>query len=97
MLFRSLSEMKDLFSKFLWDNKYTEKKSYRINGEDWEKLRDDARDGYLPGMQIEIRNPSFNKIIRLVVLEENDFLFLRDSIDLLTEEVNKWKEQEDLK
>lgn len=82
-----LKNTKGMFTKFLWDNKYTEAKSFRIQAEDWERLRKDAyyAGGYLPGMEVEIINPSLKKPVSLVVIEKDDFLILRDMVNHLIE------------
>jgi len=82
-----LAETKELFTKFLWDNKYTDSKSFRIKGDDWEKLKEYAfkAGGYIPGMQVEINSKELKKPVELIVIEKNDFLMLKEMVDLIIE------------
>lgn len=65
---------------FLYENKQTEKKGFRVTTDLWNEIRDKAikTEGKRPAMQIELERSSSNSV-RLVVLDENDFLDLIES------------------
>lgn len=62
---------------FLYENKQTEKKGFRITTDLWNEIRDKAlkTEGKLPALQIELERDTSNPV-RLVVLDEQDFLSL---------------------
>lgn len=71
-----------LLANFMWDNKYTDKQSFSVSLALWQKLREQAyKQSNIPGVQLEFQNtvdyPSLPKTLRLVVLEEEDFLSLK--------------------
>jgi|SRR5690554_6483628 len=70
---------------FLYENKQTEHKSFRLTVELWEEIRQKAikTEGKSPAMQIELNRKSPSPT-RLVVLDENDFLGLLDTIKNLS-------------
>ena len=75
---------------FLWENKYTSFKSYRLSCDTWADIKEDAYSkGRLPGMQIEIRHDSLDKPLSLIVLEETDFLEIRQKVQMLKKQVNE--------
>jgi hypothetical protein len=64
--------------RFLWDNKYTIHKSYGISIETWNKIKEEAvRAGCTPGLQLEFQDLSGKPILKLVVIEEDDFFEMR--------------------
>lgn len=69
-----------LFENILWENKYTDKLSFSISIKLWKEVMEKAylsEGGLIPGMQIEFTNPSLPRPLKLVVLDEEDFLFLK--------------------
>ena len=69
-----------VLSTFLWDDKFTENKSFRITLEMWEKLRDEAySQNNLPALEIAIDPPRLKEPLELVVLEKEDFEELRQN------------------
>lgn len=66
---------------FLYENKQTEKKGFRLTSDLWNEIRDKAikTEGKLPAMQIELERDTSTPT-RLVVLDEQDFLALLDTI-----------------
>ena len=62
---------------FLYENKQTEKKGFRVTTDLWNEIRDKAlkTEGKLPALQIELERDTSNPV-RLVVLDEQDFLSL---------------------
>lgn len=78
---------KEFLESFLWELKYTDKGSYRITLKEWDKIRQEAylsEGGQLPGFKIEFSKhdyPSLPRPLRLVILEEEDFLCLKEDAD----------------
>jgi hypothetical protein len=76
-----------LFFNFLWDNKYTAQKAFKLSSEIWAKIRDEAyrkEGGYLPGLQVELRGHGISYLpdpLRLVVIEEDDFLAMKEQAE----------------
>jgi hypothetical protein len=72
-----VKEQGQFLSKHLWENKYTTNKSYSLTLDVWNDIKEKAlrkQGGYIPGMHIEFKDPSGKTILRLVVLEEDDYL-----------------------
>lgn len=78
---------KEFLESFLWELKYTDKGSYRISLKGWDKIRREAylsEGGQLPGFKVEFSKhdyPSLPRPLRLVILEEGDFLSLKEDAD----------------
>jgi hypothetical protein len=72
--------IEDILS-FLYENKQTESRSFRVSVDLWDEIRQKAflTEGKLPALQIELERKSSNPT-RLVVLDENDFLELIETI-----------------
>lgn len=66
---------------FLYENKQTENKGFRVSVDLWEEIRQKAikTEGKLPALQIELERKSPSPT-RLVVLDEDDFLELLETI-----------------
>jgi hypothetical protein len=66
---------------FLYENKQTEHKGFRVTADLWEEIRQKAikTEGKLPALQIELERKTPNPT-RLVVLDENDFLEMLETI-----------------
>lgn len=71
----------DDLTAFLYENKQTENKGFRVTTDLWNEIRDKAikTEGKLPAMQIELEIGT-PRPTRLVVLDEQDFLALLDFV-----------------
>lgn len=72
-------------TSFLYENKQTENKGFRITTDLWEEIRQKAikTEGKLPALQLELQRHT-PAPTRLVVLEETDFLQLIETIKNLS-------------
>jgi hypothetical protein len=71
---------------FLVEARITDAKSYSVNGEEFSKLTRDAMQtppGMLPAMALEIQGQ------RLIVMREEDFLFMEERVGILDSEVKR--------
>ena len=60
--------------KFLWENKYTDKQSFRVTSKDWQKIKEEAlKEGKIPGMAIQLRPQVTHEQEDLVVISAGDF------------------------
>lgn len=76
--------------RYLWENKYTSHKSFSISIDLWMDIYDKAvrrEGGYTPGIQLEITHESLKEPLRLVIIDENDFLALKEQAEANTKEV----------